>query len=46
MPELLYTGVTNVELRLRAAVLVGSGDSEFGEKQNSYRIELRAGFYF
>ena len=46
MPELLYTGITNVELRLRAAVLVGSGDSEFGEKQNSYRIELRAGFYF
>ena len=46
MPELLYTGITNVELRLRAAVLTGGGDSEFGEKQNRYRIELRAGFYF
>lgn len=46
LPELLYTGITNLELRLRAGVLTGAGDSEFGEKQNDYRIELRAGFYF
>jgi hypothetical protein len=46
MPELLYTGITNLELRLRAAVIAGAGDSEFGEKQNDYRIELRAGYYF
>jgi len=46
IPELLYTGFTNVELRLRAAALTGAGNSEFGEKQNSYRVELRAGFYF
>lgn len=46
MPELLYTGITNLELRLRAGILTGAGDSEFGEKQNDYRIELRAGYYF
>jgi hypothetical protein len=46
MPELLCTGITDLELRLRAAVITGSGDSGFGEKQNEYRIEFRAGFYF
>lgn len=46
MPELLYTGITNLELRLRAGVLTGAGDSEFGEKQNDCRIELQAGYYF
>ena len=46
MPEFLYTGITNLELRLRAGIITGSGDSEFGEKQNDYRIELRAGYYF
>jgi hypothetical protein len=46
MPELLYTGITNRELRLRAGIITGSGDSEFGEKQNDYRIEFKAGFYF
>ncbi len=39
-PEFLYTGITNLELRLRAGIITGSGDSEFGEKQNDYRIEL------
>ncbi|MDD4355961.1 MAG: hypothetical protein PHN98_01815 [Smithellaceae bacterium] len=46
MPEILYTGITNLELRLRAGIITGPGDSEFGEKQNDYRIELRAGYYF
>jgi hypothetical protein len=45
-PELLYTPITNLELRLRTGFLVGSSDSEFGEKQNDYRIELRARYYF
>lgn len=45
-PELLYTGITNVELRLRTSFIVGGGDTEFGEKQNDYRIEFRAGYYF
>ena len=45
-PELLYTGFTNVELRLRFFYLKGGELSDFGEKQNSRRIELRARLYF
>jgi len=45
-PELLYTGITNWEFRLRTGVIVGARNSEFGEKQNDYRIELRVGYYF
>ena len=45
-PELLYTPITNLELRLRAAFLVGTNNSEFGEKQNDYRLELRVRYYF
>jgi hypothetical protein len=41
-PELLYTAFTNLELRLKGTFLVGDEFSEFGEKQNDYRIELRA----
>ncbi len=44
--ELLYTGFTNWEMRFRTAFLVGGRDTEFGEKQNDYRIELRVGYYF
>ena len=46
MPELLYTGITNLELRLRTGVLTGGHNTEFGEKQNNWRIELRVGYYF
>jgi hypothetical protein len=45
-PELLYTGFTNWEFRLRTGIIVGARDSDFGEKQNDYRIELRVGYYF
>lgn len=45
-PELLYTGITNWELRLRAGFIAGARNSDFGEKQNDYRIELRVGYYF
>ncbi|OPY88134.1 MAG: hypothetical protein A4E71_00673 [Smithella sp. PtaU1.Bin162] len=45
-PELLYTGFTNWEFRLRSGIIVGRRNSEFGEKQNDYRIELRIGYYF
>ncbi|MEN6488879.1 MAG: hypothetical protein ABFD66_08350 [Smithella sp.] len=45
-PELLYTGITNWEFRLRTGIIVGARNSEFGEKQNDYRIELRVGYYF
>ncbi|MRR17534.1 MAG: hypothetical protein EG826_13870 [Deltaproteobacteria bacterium] len=45
-PELLYTGITNWEFRLRAGLIAGARNSDFGEKQNDYRIELRVGYYF
>jgi hypothetical protein len=45
-PELLYTGITNLELRLKASFLSGQRLSEYGEKQNDYRAELRARYYF
>ncbi len=45
-PELLYTGINNLELRLKGTLLVGDNDSEFGEKQSDARLELRARYYF
>ncbi len=45
-PELTYTGFTNWELQLRYAILEGDAHSEYGEKQNSGRIELRVRFFF
>src|SRR4030067_490570 len=45
-PELLYTRFTNWELRLKGTALVGQKATEFGEKQNDYRIELRVRYYF
>jgi len=45
-PELLYTGIKNLELRLRTTFLVGDSYAEFGEKQNDYRAELRVRYYF
>jgi hypothetical protein len=46
LPELLYTGVKNVELRFRLQANSGSRLSEFGEKQASNRIEFRLRCYF
>ncbi len=45
-PELLYTGVKNLELRLRTTFLVGDSYTEYGEKQNDFLIGLRARYYF
>ncbi len=45
-PELLYTGITNLELRLKAFVLVGGKGTDFGEKPNDYRVELRVRYHF
>lgn len=45
-PELLYTGITNLELRFRTTFIIGARNTEFGEKQNDYRIEVRIGYYF
>lgn len=45
-PELLYTGITNLELRLKATMAIGGSHSEFAEKQNDTRLELRVRYYF
>lgn len=45
-PELLYTGLPNTELRARASLLNGGRDSEFGEKQNDGRLEVRLRYFF
>ncbi len=45
-PELVYTGFTNLELRLRTAFITGSRGSEFGEKPNDYRVDFRVRYYF
>ena len=45
-PELLYTGFTNWEFRLKGNWIVGERYSEFGERQNDYRIEFRVRYYF
>ena len=45
-PEIAYTGITNLELRLKGTLLAGDPLSEFGEKPYDYRIEMRARYYF
>lgn len=46
VPELFYAPVTDLELRARAMFLVGKKGTEFGEKQNDFRLELRFRYYF
>lgn len=45
-PELAYTGTMNLDLRLRFFAIQGARLSDFGEKQNDRRIELRMRYYF
>jgi len=45
-PELLYTGITNFELRLKGGFIVGDRQTEYGEKLNDYRVEFRVRYYF
>ena len=45
-PELLYTGVRNLDLRLRLFLLHGGSSTDFGEKASSRKLELYARYYF
>jgi hypothetical protein len=45
-PEIVYTRITNLELRLKAGFIVGATGTEYGEKAYDYRVEFRAGYYF
>lgn len=46
IPELLYAGIKNVELRARVALSRGDAESEYGERAVRSRVELRARLYF
>jgi hypothetical protein len=46
VPEVTYTGVENVELRFRFNYLSGDDGTEYGEKLNDWRAEIRVRYYF
>jgi hypothetical protein len=46
IPEATYSGVTNLELRLRFTWTWGPASAEYGEKPVRSRLELRARYYF
>ena len=46
LPELLYTGFKNIELRFRLQQNIGPHLTDFGEKQASTRVEFRVRYYF
>jgi len=35
-----------IDLRLKASYINGPTSSEFGEKPNDFKLELRVGYYF
>jgi len=45
-PEFIYSPKTDLEFRLRGAFLIGADNTEYGEKQNDYKAELRVRYYF
>ena len=45
-PELIYTGFTNWEMRLRFALLTGSSFTEYGEKLVGNKVEFRLRWFF
>jgi len=46
IPEVMYTGIRNLELRLRLALNRGDASSEYGEKPVRSRVEFRARYFF
>jgi len=45
-PEAVYTGFTNWEFRLKFSLIDGEEYTEYGEKVNSNKLELRARYFF
>ncbi|OPL16655.1 MAG: hypothetical protein AVO38_07615 [delta proteobacterium ML8_D] len=45
-PQIVYTGFTNWELRLRFSYINGGTSTEYGEKMNSNKLELRVRYFF
>ena len=46
IPEVIYTGIDNLEMRGRLAFLTGGRDTDFGERPNQWRVELRVRYFF
>lgn len=46
IPELVYSPKTNLELRFRAVGLFGRKGTEYGERQNDYRLEFRVRYFW
>ena len=46
IPEAVYTGVENLELRVRISLLVGGSGTEYGEKINDWKLEFRGRYFF
>jgi hypothetical protein len=46
IPELIYSPITNLELRVRGVGLFGGQGTDYGERQNDYRLELRVRYFF
>ena len=46
LPEVVYTGFTNWELRLRYGQFSGGRSTEYGEKLSERKVELRVRYYF
>lgn len=46
IPELLDTGIENLELRARVSLNLGATNTEYGERAVRSRVELRARLYF
>ena len=45
-PELSYNGIDNLEMRLRATFPVGDELTEWGEKLNEFKLDLRLRYFF
>ena len=46
IPEVVYTGIENLELRIRTNLLYGATGTEYGEKINDWKLELRGRYFF
>jgi hypothetical protein len=46
MPEVSYSPVTNLDLRVQGVIKAGGDNTDFGEKLNEWRLELRGRFFF
>jgi len=46
MPQITYTPITNLELDLKAMLLLGGGHTEYGERINDYKIMTAVRYYF